>query len=106
VGFSEGGTSTALYPGDEYAAKVILGWTCTSSDPWFNGIRGPSKSPVLAVVGSEDHYYKNNSNSGHCSVSGRPQSRSIIIKGGPHDITWLPDTSIALEEFLKAVTQP
>ena len=101
AGHSEGGVTAALYPGDEYAARIILGWTCTSGDSWWSGIRGPSKTPVLAVVGSEDHYYRNKYNAGHCSVAGRPNSKSVVLKGSGHDIFPLPQTWAAIEEFLK-----
>lgn len=101
AGFSEGGVTAALHPGDEYAARVILGWTCTSSDSWWTGIRGPRNAPALAIVGGRDHYYLNNVNAGQCRVGARPKSRSIVLKDVGHDIVFLPETWRAVEEFLQ-----
>ena len=103
AGFSEGGVTAALYSGDEYAARVILGWTCTSADSWWGGIRGPSKTPVLSVVGSRDHYYQNKSNAGQCRVESRPKSKSVVLKGTGHEVVYLTETWAAVDEFLKSV---
>jgi dienelactone hydrolase len=103
AGFSEGGVTAALYPGEEYAARIILGWTCRSGDSWWNGIRGRSKAPVLAVVGTADHYYQNNSNTGSCSITRGGPSRSVALKGAGHDVVSLPETWEAAERFLKDV---
>ena len=101
AGFSEGGVAAALYSGNEYAARIILGWTCTGGEAWWSGIRGPSKTPVLSIVGSNDHYYQNKYNAGQCRVYNRPKSKSIVLKGAGHDVVSLTDTWIAVEEFLK-----
>jgi dienelactone hydrolase len=103
AGFSEGGVTAALYSGDEYAARIILGWTCTSADSWWNGIRGPSTTPVISVVGANDHYYQNRSNAGQCRLSSRPKSKSIVLKGTGHEVIYFTQTWTAVDEFLKSI---
>lgn len=106
AGFSEGGTTTALYSGDEFKAAVITGWTCTSSLDWWQGVRLPSSVPVLAVVGELDPYYYKNSNSGHCgsAIWGRRGSESILIPGGYHDVRIEPGIDERIIEFLRQNT--
>ena len=84
AGFSEGGVTAALFSGNEYAARIILGWTCTGGESWWNGIRGSSNTPVLSVVGSSDHYYQNKSNAGQCRVYNRPKSKSVVLENSGH----------------------
>jgi dienelactone hydrolase len=105
AGFSEGGAAAALYPGHEFSARIILGWTCSAPDPWWQGIRGLPDSPVLAVVGSEDPYYKNTVLAGHCAVEGRPDSKSIIIKGAFHNLLTDWETWPAVKDFLERATR-
>lgn len=100
AGFSEGGVTAALYPGDEYVGRIILGWTCRSSSAWWSGISGPRKAPVLAIVGAGDSYYRGNTNSGKCSVDGRPNSASLVVDAG-HNVEALPESWQAIEGFLR-----
>ena len=83
---SEGGVTAALYLGNEYAARIILGWTCTGGESWWSGIRGSSKTPVLSVVGSNDHYYRNKSNAGQCRLGIRRKAKSVVLKDSGHGV--------------------
>jgi len=81
AGFSEGGTTAALYQGDEFSARMIFGWSCHTrqGNTWWDGIRGPSSTPVLAIEGADDPYLR--TNPGSCRVSSRPHSESIVLIG-------------------------
>lgn len=105
AGFSEGGSTTALYSGDEFKARIILGWVCTSGDPWWSGIRASNQTPILAVVGLEDEYSQGDRYGTHCgrSFGLRPKSKSIVIPGATHNIITLPQTQEAIEEFVASV---
>ena len=105
AGFSEGGGAAALYPGEEFSVRIILGWTCTSPSEWWQGIRGPQHSPVLAMVGTEDPNYKNTLHAGQCAVGGRPHSQSVMIKGAFHNILTDWETWPAVKEFLEKTTR-
>lgn len=105
AGFSEGGAAAALYPGPEFSARIILGWTCTSPSAWWQGIRGPPHSPVLAVVGSEDPNYKNTVRAGQCPVEGRPNSKSVVIKGAFHNVLTDWETWPVVKNFLERATR-
>ena len=109
AGTSEGASTTALYSGNEFAGRIILGWVCAARDPWWVGISGPKNTPVLAVVGERDRFYKNDiDQSGHhCGehFGSRPKSRSIQIKEGQHNIVWRPITREAIKTFVEEVTR-
>jgi dienelactone hydrolase len=106
AGYSEGGVTTALYHQDHFRAKIIMGWTCRSASPLWAGISG--RKPVLALVGSADHWYVNTPNEGHCGseMKGLP-SRSIVFEGVGHDV--VADSRShepsrrAIREFLEVV---
>ena len=107
VGFSEGASSTALYPDDDFDAKVILGWSCHASDPWWNGIRGSKNIPALAVVGSQDKYHQNPSNAGNCGTftNQKPNSESVVLENQPHDILTQEVTWSKVTSFLQKLGQ-
>lgn len=102
AGFSEGGTTTALYSGDNIAGKIIFGWSCTSNNPFYNGLRGSSGIPVLAITGLEDRYLKNRHTSGRCGPFSNPESRAIVLPGVGHNVINEPETIEALRGFLAA----
>ena len=105
AGFSEGGAAAALYPGDEFGARIIMGWTCNAPYAWWQGIRGPADSPILAIVGSEDPYYKNTVLAGSCSVEGRADSQSVMIKGAFHNVLTDWETWPLVKDFLEKAIQ-
>lgn len=102
AGFSEGGVTTALYNGNDVSGKIIFGWSCTSKNSFYDGIRGPSDIPVLAITGGEDRYLKNRVTSGRCGPFSNPESRSIVLPGVGHNVINEPETIEALKRFLTA----
>lgn len=101
-GHSEGALTTALYPGGQFNAYFIMGWTCTSATRAYDGIAIPRGRPVLSIVGTEDDYYKGRANQGRCSVAGRPGgSQSIVLDGVGHEVNDHPDTIPTVMAFLK-----
>ena len=105
MGFSYGGITTAVYPYDDYAARMILGWTCNSTQPdrWgSNGIRGSSRIPVFAAVSAKDAIYRGTVY-GHCKVGGRSHSKSIVVPGTRHNIMGDPEVRKEAHKFLQNV---
>ncbi len=103
AGFSEGGVTAALYSGGPFQARIILGWVCASNDDWWVGIRGSSRTPVLAIVGGRDEYYLDRSGDCGSHFIGRPKSRSIVIEGRRHNILGAYPAKDAITEFLKTI---
>lgn len=88
VGVSEGGVPAALYRGDDVRARVIAQWTC-QGPPIVRGIAAPPATPVLAVMRAGDPWYDRNNpaGAGNCGefLSGRPNSRAIVLPPGSGD---------------------
>lgn len=104
AGFSNGGQTTATYPGEEFKARVIIAWTCNNPRvPDQNGVRG--SGPVLALLGGADEFYKKVGISGDCAaaVAKRPSSKSILIPAGTHDILEHKTVGEAVSSFIQAV---
>ena len=105
AGFSEGGAVAALYTGDPLAGRIILGWTCASRTSWFEGIKG-RRVPILAIVGSDDRYNQTPDRNGReCGehFKGRPDSRSLVLKGIGHELDQQPATIEAVRRFIEEV---
>jgi dienelactone hydrolase len=101
AGFSNGAQTTATYPGNEFKARIIIAWPCNNPyTPSQNGVRG--SGPVLALLGTADEHYRKIRISGNCNaaVAKRPNSRSILIKGGGHEIFTHPTTRKAVAAFV------
>lgn len=105
MGQSEGGVTTANYPGDGLAARVILGWTCQIPWPPLWGLRGDRETPVLAVVSKGDAWFKPWYLAGHCGedMDGFADARSVVLDATMHHILRLPDGQRAVAEFLDRV---
>jgi dienelactone hydrolase len=107
AGYSEGAAAVALYRGDEhFAGRIIYGWGCTGGD-WWTGING-LVVPVLAVIGSQDHYLQSANKYGRdCGLyfSDRSNSRSIVIEGAPHNILRYTQTRAATKEFIETINR-
>jgi dienelactone hydrolase len=104
AGYSNGAQSSATYPGDEFKARVIVAWTCTNPRvPAQNGVKG--SGPVLAVLGTNDDFFKKVGITGDCNaaLANRAASKSILIKGGTHEILDHAETRAAVSAFLPGV---
>lgn len=104
AGFSNGGQTAATYAGDEFKARVIVAWTCNNPRVAAQtGMKG--SGPALAVLGTADEYYKKIGITGDCgdALAKREGSRSILIKGGGHEILDHAETRAAVSAFLPAV---
>jgi dienelactone hydrolase len=105
IGVSEGGVAAALYRGDEFRARVIAQWTCTGA-PIVQGIFAPLDEPVLTIVRDADPWYdkkRTRRQRGDCGafMQGRPNARSIILKGGDHNLLDEKDNVRTVLEFLE-----
>ena len=102
AGYSQGARIAALYVRDDFAARIIIAWTCNApKNDQQDGIRG--KGPALAVLGSNDTYLKKRGVTGNCNdavASRGGPSKSVIIPGGGHEILDHPQTKAAVKEFL------
>jgi dienelactone hydrolase len=106
IGVSEGGVAAALYRGDEFRARVIAQWTCTGA-PLVQGIAAPFNEPVLSLVRDADPWYdksRTKNQRGDCGafMQGKPLSRSIVLKGGDHDILGDRENVRTILSFLDA----
>lgn len=104
AGYSQGGQLTAIYPGSEFKARVMVAWTCTHKSPQLTGLKG--SGPALAVLGTNDEYFRKVGISGNCDSAvasrGGP-SKSVLIKGGSHEILDHAETKAAVAAFLPEV---
>ena len=92
MGISEGATAVAAWRQSGFAAHIIIADDCGGGQP-----QAPAGTPVLAVVGEKDEYFGGSS----CNVTRKIKgSKSIIIPDAPHNISDLPETGKAVEEFL------
>jgi dienelactone hydrolase len=106
AGFSNGAQTTATYPGEEFKARIIIAWTCNNPyAKWENGVRG--SGPVLALLGTADEHYKKFKMTGNCgaAVAKRPNSRSIMVPGGGHEIFTDKMTMEAVAKFVPVVIE-
>jgi dienelactone hydrolase len=108
MGFSEGGITTAKYPNSGLAGRIILGWTCRSG--WFEyvGISGPRDEPILAIVASNDPWFRNSWTYGNCgsSMLFRENAESIVIEADFHAIQNLSEVQERIINFLNAKRRP
>ena len=105
IGVSEGGVAAALYRGDEFRARVIAQWTCTGA-PLEEGIFAPLDEPVLSIVRDADPWYdksRTRNQRGDCGafMRGRTNSRSIVLKGGDHNILGERENVRTILKFLE-----
>jgi dienelactone hydrolase len=104
AGYSNGAQTTATYAGDEFKARIIVAWTCNNPRVASqNGVKG--KGPALALLGTADEFYKKVGITGDCNaaLAKREGSRSILIKGGSHEILDHAETRAAVADFLPGV---
>ena len=105
MGQSEGGMTTANYPGDDVAARVILGWTCQIPWPPLWGIKGEDGIPVLSVVSAGDRWFDRWFLRGDCGedMDGFADARSVVIDGGTHHVLRRTEAQDAVAQFLTRV---
>src|SRR6266851_1315804 len=109
AGYSQGGIAAALYDGPEFKARIIISWPCQlrSSGPSGpeTGVRG--EGPVLAIQSRNDALYQRLGIEGDCGpeISGRPDSRSVLIPGNAHEIMDHPTTREAIAAFVPDVVR-
>lgn len=103
AGFSHGAMITALYNGSEYKARILIAYACHPLIRNADGVHG--QGPVLALMGTADEYNRSHGTKGNCAsaLAKRPGSRSILIKGGRHDIMQHTKTRSALVAFVPSV---
>jgi dienelactone hydrolase len=108
MGFSEGGITTAQYRLGGLAGKIILGWTCNSGWPEYSGISGPRDEPILAVVASNDPWFRNPWTSGHCgsSMFFRRNAESVVVNVNFHHVQSLPEVKEKILKFLELNRRP
>lgn len=108
MGFSQGGITTAKYPHGGLAGRIILGWTCNTGWPEYNGISGPRDEPILAVVASNDPWFANPWNLGHCgsSMLFRRNAESVVVDVNFHHIQSLPEVQEKILQFLEVNRRP
>jgi hypothetical protein len=92
MGISEGGAAVAEWSQPGFVAHIILANNCNGNQPG-----APKGTPVLAIIGEEDSH----SGESSCDVQpGVDGSKSLVIPGGQHDISRLPETERAISQFL------
>ena len=96
MGFSEGGNTTDNFDEKGFAAHIILGSACTQARDGMP--QAPKGTPVLAIVGAEDHFRPGSSCYMERTVGG---SKSIIIPYAGHRIARLDETKEAITTFLR-----
>lgn len=103
MGFSEGAVATARSEFKGFNGAIIMGWTCTSRDPQFNGIFVPKKTPVLALAYSDDRWHPLGSPwYGKCSDKGqgRDNVTQLNFVGTEHQTLLAPGAVPAVDKFL------
>ena len=88
MGLSQGGITAATFRAgnsrQKLRARIIEGWTCNDDWPEYNGVQAPASEPVLALVGSDDPWYENESN-GDCErfLNADNGSVSVVYEDEP-----------------------
>ena len=108
-GFGEGARAVALWGGQQdVAAYVVAGWTCIAPPelPWLHGLRLRVGRPVLALVTSDDPYYRWIAAKGNCAeaAAGSRDVTALVIDGSVHNVFVYPETWLLLVEFMLAHT--
>ena len=103
MGFSEGAVATARSEFKGFNGAIIMGWTCTSRHPQFNGIFIPKKTPVLALAYLDDRWHPPGSAwYGKCSdkSQGRDNVTQLSFVGTEHQTLLAPGAVSAVDKFL------
>jgi dienelactone hydrolase len=103
MGHSEGGIATAQSPHEEFAGKIISGWTCTNkNNSSHDGIYSPKNQPILAVASINDEWRKGKPVEGRCAdkADGRSNFWQIDLEGWTHGTYGYSDARKGVKEFL------
>lgn len=111
LGLSEGGITTATFSAKndkQYVnARVVEGWTCTSSWREYHGVNAPKTEPVLTLLGSRDPWFQNPYTNGECTdyLDQDNGSVSIVYKEGElsytHELLDHEEVKTPVIEFLQ-----
>ena len=88
MGLSEGGITTATFfskdKNKSVNARVVEGWTCTSTWNEYHGVKAPKSEPVLSLLGEKDPWFQNPYTNGECTkfLNKRNGSQSIVYRKG------------------------
>ena len=101
AGFGEGGMTAALYGGDEFGARIVLGWSCNEGSDASEGLRGVPSHPARAVTRAQDPSKKAYPADCGPFLGKQPHSTSIVGR----DVLQQATTWNALTSFLRAFSQ-
>lgn len=111
LGLSEGGITTATFSAKNNKqfvnARVVEGWTCTSSWREYHGVNAPKSEPVLTLLGSKDPWFQNPYTNGECTgyLDKSNGSASIVYRQGElsytHELLDHEEVKMPVIEFLK-----
>ena len=111
MGLSEGGITTATFfskdKNKSVNARVVEGWTCTSTWDEYRGIRAPKTEPVLTLLGEKDPWFQNPYTNGECTkfLNKNNGSKSIVYRKGnlsyKHELLEDNQVKKSVIEFLK-----
>ena len=88
MGLSEGGITTATFYATDKSksvnARIVEGWSCTSTWNEYRGIRAPKNEPVLTLLGEKDPWFQNPYTNGECTqfLNKKNGSQSIVYRKG------------------------
>lgn len=111
MGNSEGGLAAAYYKGKEFKARIVTAFSCEDSyyiQDFKIGAR--KKDPFLNIIGTEDEYFANDSETNkHYEVDGHAtqalikfkKAKVIILPKTKHDLTLNPYVKEDIVNFLK-----
>ena len=111
MGLSEGGITTATFfsknKNRSVNARVVEGWTCTSTWDEYKGVRAPKTEPVLTLLGSKDPWFQNPYTNGACTkfLNKRNGSKSVVYRKGnlsyKHELLEDQEVKNVVLEFLQ-----
>lgn len=111
-GLGEGALAAANYPGHDFRAVVLTGWTCGAPQyaAEVAGLKTPPDVPVLALTSRYDPWFDRTGHAGSCGdyMAGHKYGQSVIIENrGLHHISWMDDrASATIRRFLKSLLPP
>ncbi|OHX17392.1 hypothetical protein BI343_12215 [Chromobacterium amazonense] len=113
AGSSEGGVAAARWRGQEFAGRIIYGWSC--EDNYFvekadNGFN--ADCPLLNLLSDADPFFGRDSqyNRGRQvdgdsqrALAGMPKARLVLLPNAPHTLYNLPEARMQATAFLRGL---